>query len=748
MTNDNTLTLALAHAARGWYVFPCGSDKKPLTEHGYKDATTDPAMIEAWWKQNPRALIGIACRLSGIFALDVDTKDGRDGWRSLTELQETHGSGSAIPTGPIQRTPSGGAHLIFKHPNFDIPNNSDRLGAGLDLRSHGYICTGAGYTWLPGHGPETPLTDAPGWLLELIRNFKPAQPRPEPRQTYTPAPDAGAYWLSWALRRAHVGTRNETGFTLACQLRDSGLTQAQAENIMLDYAARVPGDGYTAREAEASLRSAYAGPQREAAHLPGIATPADLPMSTNGNGAQPVLSGAKGDLHKTNGPYKLDDIGNGERMAARHGRNIRYVKEWGWLVWNGKYWQPDRGEVARMAKETARSIAGEAAGIDDDDRYKAILKHAAVSASASRRAAMIEACASELGIPAKPAEFDRDPWLLNCQNGILDLRTGELQPHDPGALMTKIAGTDYDPAAQAPIWQAFLERIFNGNQELISFLQRAAGYSLTGNTGEQCLFFAYGIGANGKSTFNGALQAALGDYAVKTPTDTLMLKYGDTNATNDQARLAGARAVFAAELAEGKRLNEPLVKDLTGGDIITARFLHKEFFEFTPVFKLWIYGNHKPIIRGTDEGIWRRIKLIPFMVTIPEGERDLGMPDKLRGELAGILAWAVRGCLAWQREGLRIPAEVTEATADFRAEQDTLATFLAECCVINPLASVTAGELYAEYKNWATESGLDPMSKITLSRRLAERGYSTNGREPGSGRAVYTGLGLLDRANV
>lgn len=738
--SDN-LTQALYHAARGWHVFPCRPDKRPYTQHGMKDATTDAGTIRGWWKRWPGAVIGVYCERSGIFALDVDIKNGADGWRSLTELQEAYGAGENIPVGPIQRTPSGGAHLIFELPidGLKIPNNAGKLGAGLDLRSNGYICTGEAYTWLPEHGPDTQLTQAPAWLLQLIGKLKPVQKEQPQAESVTPGTDAGAYWLRYYLDRATVGNRNLTGFDLACQLRDSGLPRAEAESIMANYAARVPGDGYTEREALLSLQSAYQGGKREAAHLPGLDR-----GHNNGHTPAPDLSQAP-DADSRPGAYRLDDIGNGERMAARHVTKIRYVKEWGWMVWNGRYWQPDRGELARMAKDTARSIYHEVAEERDDDRRRALAKHANSSASSFKRAAMIDACSSEPGIAARPEDFDRDPWLLNCQNGILDLKTGELRPHSPGALMTKIAGAEYDPGAPCPTWRAFLERIFSDNQSMIDFLQRAAGYSLTGNTGEQCLFFAYGVGANGKSTYNGALQAALGDYAVKTPTDTLMLKYGENTATNDLARLAGARAVFAAELAEGKRLNESLVKDLTGGDIITARYLHKEFFEFIPVFKLWIYGNHKPVIKGTDEGIWRRIKLVPFTVTIPEGERDPGMPDKLRDELPGILAWLVRGCLEWQRQGLRIPAEVKTATADFRAEQDTLGAFLGDCCVINSLASVTAGELYGEYKAWATDNGLEPMSKITLSRRLTERGFSTNGREPGTGRAIYTGLGLLAR---
>jgi putative DNA primase/helicase len=231
------------------------------------------------------------------------------------------------------------------------------------------------------------------------------------------------------------------------------------------------------------------------------------------------------------------------------------------------------------------------------------------------------------------------------------------------------------------------------------------------------------------------------------------VKNNDGGINNDVARLAGARLVTAAELAEGKRLNETLVKDLTGKDTLTARYLYKELFEFRPVCKLWMYGNHKLIIKGTDDGIWRRVHLIPFSVTIPEQERDLSLAEKLTGELAGVLAWLVRGCVAWQHDRLNPPAEVRAATSDYRTEQDLLAAFLGECCITNPLATVTSGDLYGAYKAWAQNNSLTPMSGIAFSKRMVEKGFSTTGpdgkpRRDGAGRAVYAGLGLTDTAKV
>lgn len=773
----SNLDLALALAARGKWIFPCRErpgepykDKKtgelitpevktPYTQKGKDDATLYQAIIRAWWKRWPGALVGIYCEKSGFWALDIDCKDGVDGWAALEELRQAYGAGANIEVGPLQTTPSGGAHLCFNlPPDLKIPNNAGKIAPGLDLRSNGYICTGtlpdgSGYVWQPEHGPDAPLTDAPGWLLALIRKaaekptHKPTNPQNQDGRWSSP--DAGAYWLSHYLAQA-AGGRNNAGFFLACQLRDSGLTTGEAESIMLTYAHQVPQNNgkshYTEREALASLEQAYKAPPREPAHLPGIRiyqAPAAL--------EEPEFF-PMGELQADQEPHPVilhTELGNSRRFSRRYKALVRFTKAWGWMIYDNRRWAPDEtGRAAVLAKAIVDDLFSEAQ--EAKDEAKALLKSAELLPSdapaeevkalkdkiekADKRALelMIWALKSqaaqkinamlglaESDLPARAEDFDRDPWALNCQNGIINLKTGELQPHDARRMIRKIAPVDYDPAALAPIWEKFLSRIFGGDQELIGYIRRAVGYSLTGLTIEQCFFFLFGKGNNGKSTFTGALAALLGDYYRKSAAATFMQKYSQGGASEGLANLAGARVVIASELSAGMKLDEPNIKDLTGGDMYTARKLYQDEFTFKPALKLWMYGNEKPKVTGTDEGIWLRVRLVPFTVVIPEAEIDKTLPEKLAGELPGILAWAVRGCLEWQREGLGMPEVIKEATKAYRTGEDVIGQFIEDCCTQDAKALTKIGDLHAAYTRWGGDWKIK-----AFSQELARRGYA------------------------
>ena len=440
--------------------------------------------------------------------------------------------------------------------------------------------------------------------------------------------------------------------------------------------------------------------------------------------------------------FRCTDCGNGKRFVRQYGESVRYSYNLGrWFFWNGKQWAPDdMASIEWLAKTTAQSIRREAADSDNEDLQKAMERWSKQSENKSRIGSMLFMARSEPRIPIRPSDLDADPWLFNTDNGIVDLRTGTMGEHDPEKLITKITTVNFRPDAKCPLWLSFLDRVMAGNQDIISFLQRAIGYSLTGTTREQCLFILYGTGANGKSTMVDTVGAVLNDYAMNTPTQTLMLK--SSGIPNDVARLKGARFVTASESDDGQRLAESLIKQMTGGDRLTARFLNAEFFDFVPTFKIWLSTNHKPEVIGTDQAIWRRIHMIPFDVTIPPAEQDKDLLIKLQAEHEGILAWAVRGCLDWMTQGLNPPAEVKKTTAQYRASMDILLGFIEDCCVQENNVTTTVQAMYNAYKLWCDESNEPSETKRKFCTRMRERGF-TIGRGAGNV-AIFDGVGLRD----
>jgi len=407
--------------------------------------------------------------------------------------------------------------------------------------------------------------------------------------------------------------------------------------------------------------------------------------------------------------YPVTDYGAGERLVRRHGADLRFCHQWGkWLIWDGRRWKPDESsEITRRAKHTVRQIHAEIATVPQDNttgHASYLSAFAKKSEARDRITAMIAMAQSESEVSVTSDALDADPWLLNCSNGTLDLQTGELHPHTQSHLLTKCLPVDLDPSATAPQWEKFLERVLP-DPLVRAYVQRAVGYALTGVTSEQCLFFLFGSGSNGKSIFAGTLEALLSDYWDKTRAETLMQQKNGGGIPNDVAALAGLRLVTVSEVNDGQKLNEALVKDMTGGDRMSARFMRAEFFTFQPVFKLWLYGNHKPQIKGTDDGIWRRMRLIPFTVTIPDDEKDRHLLEKLKQELQGILAWAVRGCMEWQRIGLCEPTGIVEATNGYRNEMDALSDFLTEYCAFDPQGTVTKKALFDVYEQYCRDIG-------------------------------------------
>ena len=437
--------------------------------------------------------------------------------------------------------------------------------------------------------------------------------------------------------------------------------------------------------------------------------------------------------------FKLTDLGNAERFADAHRDTIHYCHDLGiWLVWNGKRWQPDQAErVVQLAGQVARGIYSEASKAADDER-PAIAKHAIGTERRERLTAMLALARAQPGVSAKVEDLDADPWLLGCLDGTIDLRTGKLRPPDPADLITRSVRPEFNPKAKCPLWEKFLSRIFDKNTRLIQWLQRYVGYCLTGHTWEQILVVFWGGGSNGKSTFvNTILSMLTTDYGIQAEKDLLLLHREDTHPTG-LTDLAGRRLVATLETDKGRRLAESVVKQLTGGDRIRARAMRANYFEFIPTHKLILATNHKPKIIGTDHAIWRRVRLVPFTVKIPDEEQDKELTDKLKGELPGILQWAIKGCLSWQRYGLKPPKEITVATKQYRDASDLIGDFLKAKCHEGEGLTVKAGDLYAKYRIFCTMTEEKPATQREFGESLTDRGVE-RGRSNG---VIYKGLGL------
>ena len=447
--------------------------------------------------------------------------------------------------------------------------------------------------------------------------------------------------------------------------------------------------------------------------------------------------------------YDMTDTGNAHRLYDKFGKIIRYsYNRKKWFFWDGKVWQlDDNGEIKKMADEVCEDLKREAFLEQDDDLQQVALKFAKKTAGSTAKEAMIKECQHLGNIPASPDDFDSYTDYLNCQNGIINLRNGELLPHDSNFMMSKSCLSDYDTSKGRPErWLQFLDEVTDGDADLVDYIQRCVGYSISGSTREQCAYFLYGLGNNGKSTFLDTVAELLGNYSANAQPDSLMLnsKFGG-GANSDIARLKSARFVTSEEPTEGVRLNEGLLKQLTGGSKVTCRFFYGDEFEYTPEFKIWIATNHKPIVRGTDLGIWRRIKLIPFEVNIPKEKVDKNLKYRLRKEFPQILAWAVDGCIKWQKEGIEEPSRVLEATKEYKQEMDLIASFVEQCVVIdyNVRTPFMASDLFSLYLQWAKKNNEYEMSSAKFFRE-ASKALPDKGR--GSKGNFYKNIRLTDYA--
>ena len=447
------------------------------------------------------------------------------------------------------------------------------------------------------------------------------------------------------------------------------------------------------------------------------------------------------------GDGQFTDVTNCQYFLHAFGDIIRFCPKWNkFLLWNGTCWQIDReNKVPAMYVSFVHKMYRGLRVINDRKLKIDFEKHLIKSESYRRILSAIGIIKWTENVMVSDMAMDLDNYLFNASELTINLKTGKAAAPDKNNLITKKSNFIYDKNAKCPTWDMFLMQIFNNDVDLIRFVQKAMGYSLSGDTSEQCLFILWGTGANGKSTFLNVLQHLFGDYANTARTETFMKKTSEQS--NDLARLKGARLVTTSEAEQGKQLSESLIKQITGGDKLSARFLYGEFFDFIPTFKIFMATNHKPKIKGGDNGIWRRIKMIPFTVTIPPEKRDKHLTEKLIAENSGILNWLLEGYSMWEKEGFsNEPSVVSEAIAEYRDDMDSIQTFITDCLEFDASqkSRLDTGSLYAVYQKWCTQNNEQLMSHKWLSTQMQEKGFK---KRVSNGLRFWPGLQIRTKWN-
>lgn len=694
----------------GYRVLPLAKGKKiPLIQQWTKHASCDAAVVEGWENQFPGCNWGVATgKGSGIVVIDIDPRHGGDiQWKRLT-------MGKQINTATC-KTGGGGEHYYFAMPENVLINNAV-LSAyqGIDIRGEGGQVvippsiheSGSRYAWLkpPWQTKPAPLPD---WLLQIILNVNAGQ-------------TVGESMIG--------GQRNNSIFHQALMLARQGALAEFTVSAMKLWRDQSDEKDLTDSEIERTVDSAYkrADSERAARHAHSI---------------------------------ERTDSDNADRLVRLYGDKVRYAPGFGWLVWDGKYWAPDEDDAKIITSATESMLMLRDEALEEaktPENFKTALakaQWAMNSLNAGRLHSAVELAHTREQIRVSMTELDSKPtkFLLNVKNGIVDLRTGTLTSHDPRKMITKYIDVEYDPKAECPFWEHTLELAFSGNTELTSYMKRAIGYSLTGSVSEQCLFICWGEqGNNGKSTILETLQNLLGPYAQMSDMKVITSAETDNRVASSLAKLPGVRLVSMNEAEENQRLSEALIKQLTGGDTLQACKKFKEPFEFSPIFKLWIRTNEKPIIRGMSDAIWRRIRLIPFEKPIPKEHRlsrDT-VDEALHSEISGILNWCIQGAIEWGNGGLKDPDIVTAATAGYRTEMDIIQAFFDECVTEKPDSHVARSDLYQTFTRWAKENGVRfIMTSDAFGKRVGKRLNITE-RTKHRGQYVWMGISLTEFAQT
>lgn len=690
-----------ALAAEGFACFPIvPNEKRPLTSNGFKDASLDPEQHRAWAAQYPNSNIAYATGApSGrLLVIDVDVKNQKSGAKSYVALEKELGP---LPETRTVLTPSGGFHKLFTYPEGMKIQSKVGFREGIDIRCDGAYCVappssinGEAYDWVD---QSTPIEPAPVKLLEELAKQGTTRRKRKSRKTAI----------------APAGNRNQSVMLHAFSLLNGGLDYERMEEELLEY------------------NTACCNPPLSESEVAQIAANVIKSHQENSGSNQ----------HTT-------DLGNARRMSDLYGDELRYVpqtKQWLKKQESGVWQRVDELHVLLLARQLLPVIYEELSRLSPGNRLE-MFDHAKYTESNTGLKYAVELFRSEPGIAVSASDLDQGEWMLPVRNGLIDLRTGSFAPMDPSLHITYTAAVDYDPNATCPLWEAFVLEIMNRNVELVEYVRRAIGYTLTTLTSEHALFFAYGSGANGKSTFLNVLRALFGDLGAQANGDMLLDKNGGAAmsanaASSEVARLAGKRLVAMSEVEEGRHFSEKTVKWYTGGEDITARLLYGNAFEFKPRFKLWLAGNYKPTIKGNDHGIWRRMKLIPFTVTIPPEKRDPDLERKLREELPGILNWALVGCKQWRENGNKLnePKAITNEVSEYRGEMDVVESWLSEFTRNDPDGEIHFGDTYKFFKAWSESQYNFSYSGKRFGMILADKGYKPASKP----HRVYKGLRLV-----
>lgn len=640
----------------------------------------------------------------------------------------------------IERSPSGNGARVFVRGT--LPGNKGRRKGGIELYNDKRFLT------VTGHGSGGVIDGQ--WLIDELLTLIGGEVAPSAIQPATQGevdPNIVGTLVSWAAENhprlwegrwneplhemasgAEYPSQSEADFALIGHIaREAAKRGISTPELLEANVAAVFGCSGLYRPEKRRQIENYAIPKAVESALKSLMTVAGNSPATDFATAEP------------------GDITAGRLFATVHRGKLLYVSQAGrWLGWEGHRWAWCAcGEEMAAAKKIAAGALQWASKLyaEDAEKHKRRMAFAMRLQNLNRLEAMIELAKSEPGMPVgHMAELDADPWLLGVRNGVVNLKDASLLAPAPDMRITRQVAAEYHDHAACPRWLNFLDQVFDGDADTIGFIQRAAGYTLTGTTTEEVLFICYGGGANGKSVFANVLSTILADYGQMAPPSLLTLRRdGDASPRNDVARLCGARLVQINELNQGDQLNEQVVKMLAGREMLSARFLHKEYFDFWPTTKPWLRTNHRPVITGEDDGIWRRIMLIPFKRKFPEGARDPWLETRLLEERDGILAWMVRGCLEWQRSGLKPSPLVRKESAIYRKESDLLGEFLDEKTEPDPNERIEQATAYSLWRQWADANGVRHGSKASFTRKLSERGFA---EARSNGKRYYAGLKL------